>query len=300
MQFTRRDFLRIAGASAAAVGLTSLDLANLQEALANPAGPTVLWLSGASCTGCTVSLANLASTTAPVDVGDLLINTINLAYHPNLMAANGQTAVEAAAAAFYSGNYILAVEGGVPTAFGGNACYAWTYNNQDVTFQTAVTQLAKYAKAVLCVGTCASFGGIPAAGSNPAGVQSVKAATGVNTINIAGCPAHPNSVVYVVSQLLLGNAIPVDASGRPTALFTPTVHAACPRNGSNTASWLGASSGCFRSYGCRGPATHHLCPSQKWNNGVNWCISPTGAHPSIGCSESTFPGTAAFYNITPK
>ena len=35
---SRRDFLRYCGISAAALGLSSLDLLNLKEALANPGG----------------------------------------------------------------------------------------------------------------------------------------------------------------------------------------------------------------------------------------------------------------------
>ena len=85
---------------------------------------------------------------------------------------------------------------------------AWTYNGVDVTFQQAVTELAAKAAKILCIGTCASFGGIPAAGPNPTGVKSVKDVTGKPTINIAGCPAHPDWIVYVIAQLLAGENHP--------------------------------------------------------------------------------------------
>jgi hypothetical protein len=77
------------------------------------------------------------------------------------------------------GGYILAVEGGVPTAFGGNTCWAWSLDGVDVTFLDAVRSMAAQASQVLCIGTCASFGGIPHL-LQPNGVQSVKpsAATG--------------------------------------------------------------------------------------------------------------------------
>ncbi len=285
MAITRRDFLKYCGISAAALGLSSTDLLRMEELLANPSGPTVLWLQGASCTGCSMSFLNRISTSSPTTAADILINSINLAYHPNLMALAGQSAAQVAEQAYNAGGYILAVEGGVPTAFGGEACWAWTYNGADVTFQQAVTDLASRASQILCVGTCASFGGIPAAGANPAQVKSVNAVTGMSTVNIAGCPPHPDWIVYVVAQLLLGKSIPLDASSRPTALFGQTVHSACPRR-TNPES-------CLATKGCRGPGTHANCPTNLWNNGNNWCVNANA--PCYACTESTFPGTASLY-----
>ena len=146
------------------------------------------------------------------------------------------------------------MEGGVPTAFGGRACWAWTYNGVDVTFQQVVKDLSAKAAGILAVGTCASYGGIPAAGPNPTAVKSVKDVTGKTTINIAGCPPHPDWIVYVVAQLLLGKNIPVDSAGRPTALYNQTVHSQCPRNDNPES--------CLAPKGCRGPGTHANCPTQ--------------------------------------
>ncbi len=287
MAITRRDFLKYCGVSAVALGLSSTDLLQMEELLANPSGPTVLWLQGASCTGCSISFLNRISTTAPTTAADVLINSINLTYHPNLMALAGQSAAQVAEQAYNAGGYILAVEGGVPTAFGGEACWAWTYNGTDVTFQQAVTDLASRASKILCVGTCSSFGGIPAAGANPAQVKSVKAVTGKSTVNIAGCPPHPDWIVYTIAQLLQGKSIPLDASGRPTALFGQTVHSACPRR-TNPES-------CLATKGCRGPGTYANCPTYLWNNRNNWCVNANA--PCYGCVEPTFPGTASLYTM---
>ena len=94
------------------------------------------------------------------------------------MASAGQEAVAEAEAVYQKGGYVLAVEGGVPTAFNGSACWAWTYNGVEVTFLDAVKALAGKAAAILCIGTCAAWGGIPAAPPNPAGIKGVKAVTG--------------------------------------------------------------------------------------------------------------------------
>ncbi len=299
MAITRRDFLKYCGLSAVALGLSSTDLLQIEESLANPAGPTVIWLQGASCTGCSMSFLNRISTSAPTTAADVLINSINLTYHSNLMALAGQSAANIAEQAYNAGGYILAVEGGVPTAFGGRTCWAWTYNGVDVTFQQAVTDLASRAAKILCIGTCASFGGIPAAGPNPAQIKSVSAVTGKSTINIAGCPAHPDWIVYPIAQLLAGNTIPLDASGRPTAIYGQTVHSKCPRNVIPTSSYF--TTNCLSQIGCRGPGAYCNCPTNLWNNAVNWCINANA--PCYACTEPTFPGTVALntvmYNLNP-
>ena len=94
------------------------------------------------------------------------------------------------------GGYILVVEGAIPLAFGGRACMAYHYHGRDVTFQEAVQEVARHAAHLVCVGTCAAFGGIPAAGSNPTQAISVNQLTGRPVINLSGCPAHPDWVVW--------------------------------------------------------------------------------------------------------
>jgi len=290
MGITRRDFLKYCGVSAAALGLSSLDLIRLEEALANPGGPKVIWLQGSGCTGCSMSFLNFINTATgadPTDAGDILLNHIDLLYHPNLMAMSGQSAAAVAEQAYNDGGYILAVEGGVPTAFGGRACWAWTYNGQDITFQQAVTDLSTKAAKILSIGTCASFGGIPAAGPNPTGVKSVQAVTGKPTINIAGCPPHPDWIVYVIAQLLAGANPSLDGNGRPTALYGETVHSQCPRNDSPE--------DCLAPQGCKGPETNANCPTNLWNNKTNWCVNANA--PCYACTEPGFPGTASLYKV---
>jgi hydrogenase small subunit len=287
MEISRRDFLKYCGLTAAALGLGSSELLLLEEALANPTAPKVLWLQGSSCTGCSISFLNYIATSAPTSAADILINNINLAYHPNLMSMAGQDAAEVARQAYDAGGYILAVEGGVPTAFGGRACWAWSYNGEDVTFLQAVTDLASRASTILSIGTCAAFGGIPAAGPNPTQIKSVKAVTGKNTINIAGCPANPDWMVYTIVQLLLGNSLPLDASSRPTAIYGQTVHSACSRRNRPES--------CLAPQGCRGPGTFCNCPTNQWNNRANWCVNANA--PCYACTEPSFPGTASLYTV---
>ena len=293
MEITRRNFLRYCGASAAALGLTSTDLGLLEKALANPDAPSVVWLQGAGCYGCSMSFLNRISATAPTTAADVLVNSINLVFHPALMSLAGEMAVAAAKLASAK-PFVLVVEGGVSTAFNGAACFAWKWAGRDVTFKDAVKEFAAKAAVIVCVGTCASFGGIPAAPPNPTMIQSVKAATGKSTINIAGCPPHPDWTVWAIVQLLLGKAIPTDLNGRPTQFYSRTVHSQCPRLERDEAERFGVDYYCLKELGCRGPRTRANCPVIRFNNSVNWCIDANA--PCIGCTEPTFPSASAFYS----
>jgi len=285
MKVTRREFMNYCTLSAAALGLTSA-LGPLEKVLSSSGGPPIIWLKGASCTGCTVSLANRISASAPVDVADLLINTVDLVYHSVLMGAAGDQAVEILKSAS-AGSFILAVEGGIPTSYNGAACTIYTENGVDVTALAAVKALAPKAAKVLSIGTCAAYGGIPGAAPNPTGIKGVMAAAGIATINVPGCPPHPDWIVWTIAQLLAGQNISLDSFRRPTALFGSTVHSRCPRRGTAWATSLSQTGLCLNNLGCKGPQTYGDCSSRKWNNGVNWCVGADSL--CQGCTQSGFP-----------
>lgn len=287
--------------SAAALGLSSA-LGPLEKALANTDGPPILWLKGAGCTGCTVSLANLISESAPADLADLLINTIDLEYHPTLMGAAGDQATQILNNAT-AGAFVLVVEGAVPTMFNGSTCEIYTYNGQPVTALSAVQSLAPMAAHVLAVGTCASFGGITGAGPDPTGAKGVSEVTSVSPINIPGCPPHPDWIVWTIANLLAGNPISLDSERRPTDLFGSTVHSQCSRQSTSQhdqppllwATSLSDTGLCMNGLGCKGRLTYADCPTRKWNNGVNWCVGTVGPDGNgadslcQGCTEPGFP-----------
>ncbi len=331
MNISRRDFLKLCGLSAAALGLSSSKFGLLCEALANPTAPSVIWLHGSSCTGCSVSLLNRIADTAPTTVADVLTGAINLVYHATLMTPAGDPAVAELKRVYDSGQYVLVAEGGVPTAFSGGPCIVYSLHGQETTFQQAVQEMSARALAVVCVGTCASFGGIPASGvlpgsTNPTGIRSVRQLTGRQTINISGCPANPDWVCWAIVQLLLvlngtGSMPELDADGRPVALYatnlagapaTPMIHDKCPRNllvnpaaPTAAAGFEDCDGRCLEDLGCRGPFTKSRCdgcwnakasdpadpPVARWRS--NWCIGVNA--PCHGCVEKTFPGPQSFY-----
>jgi hydrogenase small subunit len=286
---SRRDFMKYCIGSAAVLGLNLTVLGKLEKALAAGSGPPIVWLNGANCTGCTVSLANLYSNSnGTTNVADLLLNTIDLAFHPNLMGATGDLAVaELRSASTREGGFVLAVDGGIPTAFGGHTCMLWTEDGREITAVEAVQELAPKAAAVLAIGTCASFGGVPSGDPNPTGIRSISQIAGVSTINIPGCPTHPDWVVGTIAQLLAGESPDLDDDGRPKAFFKKKIHDRCPRKEEDKAKTFGIEGRCLKEVGCKGPKTKADCYSRYWNNGTNWCIGANAI--CIGCTENGFP-----------
>jgi hydrogenase small subunit len=303
MHLTRRDMLKATAAIAGALGVSGAGLWKEQEALAKTGGLPVVWFQAQCCTGCSVSLLN-SIYYATID--DLLLNTLDLKYHPNLSAAAGQTAISAAEAAYQAGKYVLVVEGAVPTADNGRACYLWP----GMTAMAGVRRYAARAGLILTVGTCSSYGGMSGGKPNPTAAKSVKAllgTTSVPIVSLPGCPVHPDWVVGTVAYILKnGKAPTLDANGRPTDFYGKTVHSQCPNlpsyvganhhsNGRactqcHTVSTRGGGGGggeddeagplspnlipaatlsqanCLSRLGCKGPVTGCDCPTRKWNS----------------------------------
>jgi hydrogenase small subunit len=284
MQISRRDFLKAATASAVAVGLNQLHLFRLEKALAQVATDKtpVIWLTGAGCTGCSVSLLNAVNPT----VDAVLTNVIDVGYQPAIMAAAGDLAVTSARSMAQAGGYILVVEGGIPTGLGGEYCYVWSEAGSRVTMASAVASLAAQAKYIVAVGTCAAYGGIPGAYA-PTATKGVGDFLGTQVVNLPGCPAHPDWIIGTLVQVIGGTVPALDSYGRPKVYYGNTVHERCPRRDFDDASQLGQPNRCMEEIGCRGPETYADCPTRKWNNGQSWCIEVNS--PCIACTEPTFP-----------
>jgi len=228
------------------------------------------------------------------------------------MALAGDPAASVLMRAYREGGYVLVLEGGVPTAFDGNACVVYSLNGEEVTYMQAVTNLASNAAHIVCVGTCSSFGGIPAAGPNPTDVVSISELTGRTTINISGCPANPDWAVWAIAQLIAGAPVELDDDSRPVALYNrdlsggivpSLIHDKCPRNSlvnpsaPPEATEFGQDGRCLINLGCRGPATKARC-EQCWNGIAGqgtWCVGVNAQ--CHGCTEKTFPGPHSFFEL---
>jgi [NiFe] hydrogenase small subunit len=286
---TRRDFMKYCTFLTATMGLSSSFVPKVAEVFAAPKQrPPVIWLHFGECTGC--SEATLRSQYPWLD--ELVLEVLSLEYHETVMAAAGQQAEDQLQMAVkkYNGNFICVVEGAVATKFDGG--YGKIAGK---TFLEIAKEVCPKAAAVIAIGACANFGGVPAAAPNPGGYMGVGEAIGIKTINIAGCPPNPvNLVGTIVNYLLLGKLPAVDDLGRPLFAYGKTIHDQCPRRshfendefvevfGSDEA----AMGYCLYKVGCRGPETYNNCPIVKFNDGTSWPVE--AGHPCIGCSEPKF------------
>lgn len=168
---------------------------------------------------------------------------INLRFHATLMAGAGDPAIEVMeeTAKEKKGGYILVVEGAIPTLKGGTYGTIGERKGKLVTMLERVESLGKDALAVVALGTCAAFGGIPAASPNPTDCKRVTAvldSKGITTpvVNIPGCPPHPDWFVGTVASILLfGLPKPedLDDEGRPLAFYGSLIRENCPRRAVN-------------------------------------------------------------------
>ena len=291
-QMNRRAFIEISSRLAALTGLGACAAPRLAEALeqiATGAAP-LLWLQGQSCSGCSVSLLN-AHMPGP---GALITEYISLVFHQTLSAATGHVAVEAVNKVIAQGGHLLCVEGAVPAGMP-KACRAG-----EEAFGTQLLRAAKSAKAVVAVGTCAAFGGVPAAEGNPTGAVSVPkylAENGVKapTICIPGCPSHPEWMLGTLTHVLKFGIPALDSEGRPRMFFSRLVHDQCPRfadyERESFATAFGEP-GCLFKLGCLGINTQADCNTRLWNGATNTCIR-AGA-PCIGCAWKDFASHTQF------
>jgi [NiFe] hydrogenase small subunit len=286
---SRRDFMKFCTFLTATMGLSASFIPKVAEVFAAPAQrPPVIWLHFGECTGC--SEATLRAMYPWID--ELVLDILSIEYHETIMAAAGQQAEEQLQAAVkkYAGKFICVAEGAVATNYGGG--YGKVGGK---TFLEVAKEVCPKAAGVICIGACATFGGIQAAAPNPGGYKSVGDALGIKTVNVAGCPPNPiNFVGTVVNYLLLGKLPAVDELGRPLFAYGKTIHDQCPRRShfendefvEEFGSEEAANGYCLYKLGCRGPETYNNCPSVKFNDGTSFPIQ--AGHPCIGCSEPNF------------
>lgn len=297
---TRRDFMKLCGTIAAAAGVANLTAPQVAEALESSLiGTTdgslypVIWIEGASCTGCTESFAQVDSP----DPATIILEMISLNYCETLSAGAGHSIEEAKDATIDNCEYILVYEGGVLKGWEGQALRVGDAEGVSQTGMYHLAHAAHNAKAVVALGSCAVNGGWMAAYPNSAGAMGVQQFLkeeniDVPVINIPGCPANPEWLTTVLVEVVMMGQIPaLDKQSKPAA-FSQTIHDNCERRGHfengefvyEFGSEEEALGYCLYPVGCRGPQTKSNCPVVRWNSGRSWCVE-SGA-PCIGCCEA--------------
>ena len=292
---TRRDFLGFCATTAALMGLPASMAPRIATALDKARRPSVIWLPFQECTGCTESITRAHGAT----IESLIFEAISLDYQHTLQAAAGDAAERVRAQAMQDnwGQYLLIVDGSVPT---GNAGYSTIAGHDNLTM---LQEAAAGAAAIIALGTCAAYGGIPGAAPNPTGAVPVGAIVKDKPIvNVPGCPPIPVVITGVLVQYLTFGKLPeLDALGRPKAFYGQTIHDRCYRRpfyerGQFAESFddEGARQGwCLYKLGCKGPTTYNACATVKWNNGTSFPVE--AGHGCIGCAEPGFWDKGGFY-----
>ncbi len=281
----RRDFLKYCVITAAALGLSELEFTTRVAQAIETASkkPPIIWLEGQDCAGCTISFTGILNPPA----SSIILDKISLRYHETTMAASGHLAEKVYHDTVKQGGYVLIVEGSVPSAddrfcmLGGRP------------FKKILEEAAQKAAAIIAVGACAAYGGIPAATPSK-GIGLNKALPGKTVINLPTCPVHPDHLAgTILYYLTTGKAPELDVKGRPIMYYRELIHDNCRRRahfdaGRFLKDWNDPAQKdlCMFEKGCKGPITYIDCPVRRWNNGINFCIDCGGV--CMGCAEPGF------------
>jgi len=281
----------------------------------------IVWLQGQACSGDTISLLNAVDPSLiEVLEGEVRgLPKVDLKVHPTVMEEWGvarlgwsgsrewdaNTILESVAAGEMD-PFILVVEGSVEDnsrAGAGYFCSIGETEEGALLFEEWVKKLSKRAVAVVAVGTCAAFGGIPSGKPNPTGARGVadvlgwewKSKSGIPVVNIPGCPAAGDWMIKALAHLLLtvkGDLPPpkLDEYNRPVFLYGQTVHENCLRGVYYLEGKFSEKYGeeyCMYSKGCKGPISYCPINLSGFVDGVGGCTSC--GSPCIGCAMPGFP-----------
>jgi hydrogenase small subunit len=286
---TRRDFLKFCAATTAALALPTRYVPRVVRALETTARPVVVWRQFQDCAGNSEALLRASHPT----VGEIVLDLLSVNYHEFLMAPSGAAAEKSIADTIqqYRGEYLAVIEGSIPTGDGGAYCTIGGRSAIDLAREAVAS-----AKATIAVGTCATFGGIPAAAGGPTGAVGVAdAVRGSRVLNLSGCPANAANIAAVVVHYLTFDDLPAtDDLGRPLFMNGELIHDHCPRRahydaGQFVQEWgdEGHRQGwCLYKMGCKGPSTSYNCPQVQYNEGTSWPIGV--GHGCVGCAEPAF------------
>ena len=228
-----------------------------------------MWLEFQDCAGNTESFLRASRPSA----ADVVLDVLSIDYHETIMAAAGHRAEENLATTVKqsAGQYIAVVEGSIPTGANGGYCTIGGALRFDIA-----REVCGNAAATIAIGTCAAFGGIPAAAPNPTGALGVAdALPGIrNLINLPACPANAENLTALLVHYLTFKTWPPSITyRRPLFAYGKPIHDNCERRahfdaGQYVEAWgdAGHRAGyCLYKMGCKGPVTYQNCPNVRWN-----------------------------------
>lgn len=264
----------------------------------------LLWLQGGSCGGCTMAALEHGRSGWFADLAGF---GINLLWHPSVSEATADQALDILNAAVAGRVRLdaLVLEGAVLRGPNGSGRFNML-GGTGRAMADWIADLAPRAGYVVAVGSCAGFGGVPAAGNNPTdatGLQFLgtepggalgagfRSRAGLPVVNIAGCAPHPGWISETLAALALGQmaADGLDSYGRPKFFAEHLAHHGCARNEfyefKASAEAL-SERGCLMEHlGCKATQAVGDCNQRSWNGGGS-CTQ--GGYACIACTSPGF------------
>jgi len=265
----------------------------------------VYWLQCGGCGGDTWSLFNAESPNV-VELFNAL--DINLLWHPSISIGDRNDKLKMNEE-IISGERqldVLCVEGSILRGPGGTGRFD---ESDGKPKKDLVAALAKRAKYILAIGTCASYGGIGTNTETEAtGLQFTNweeggflgkdfmTGSGLPVINLPGCPCHCDVVTGTLSALISGIQIELNKYNSPLEWYSMMVHQGCTRNEYHEYrvedTKFGRKGCMFFHLGCHGPLVHGPCNKLLWNKRSS--KTRVGV-PCFGCTRPDFPQQYPFF-----
>jgi hydrogenase small subunit len=292
--------------------------------LAGSGAVHVFWLSGMSCDGCTVAAATATTPSLEQLMWGAIpgVPTVVL-HHPMFAEESGDAFMEPfrqAASGSLNAPFVVVVEGSIPDdqAFQGpgffSAMGAGGAGGGSARMTDWLISLAPRAAACVAIGTCATWGGIPAAAGNITGSMGLmdflgseyRSTFGIPVVNVPGCAPIGDNFTETLSGLLYylqgtGPRPDFDELGRPAWMFEQVVHRHCPKAGYYEEGVFAEEPGdnqCLVEIGCWGPVVQCNIVERGAVNHMGGCMVAGGA--CIGCTMPGFPDKySPFYKAPP-
>jgi hydrogenase small subunit len=281
-----------------------------------PLGPLrkiyLIWMVGGSCDGCTVAVSGgthprvehlLAGIIPGLPRVELIHTVVSTESGPEwvhnlFMAERGEL----------DAPYVITWEGSImDESIAGEGYWMGLgddpHSGRQITSLEWLDRLAPGAAAVVAIGTCATWGGIPSAKGNVTNSMGMmdylgkdyRSAFGVPVVNVPGCsPIGDNYLETASATLLFLNGLAplpeFDELGRPAWLFGETVHRHCPRAGYYEEGVFAREYGdkeCLVELGCWGPVVQCNIAERGIVDGHGGCMQMGGI--CIGCTMPGFP-----------
>ncbi|HKX29283.1 MAG TPA: hydrogenase expression protein HypE [Blastocatellia bacterium] len=268
----------------------------MQRETPSPEMVHLIWLVGAGCRGCTISMLSASDP----GIEDLILGNVPdvprvAVIHPELALESGEAFcanLERAAEGELS-PFVLVLEGAIPDesrAGGGSfSRLGTTVSGRPITIADWIDRLAPQAEAMVAIGSCASWGGAPAAQGSLIAARGLEeylgrdfiSRSGLPVVNVPGCAptgeACLETLIYVLLHWARLVPLDLDAERRPRWLYHHQTYPLPPRVEELEEARFDRPDP---------PAVNCPVPIRGWLRTLGGCARVGGS--CIGCTERNF------------